>query len=107
MIGRFACAPLLISLAATSWLGAAENRYLATWPDGSQATDVEIKNWGSKSTGPTLGKRELFDANDPVRTIRDLTLPYARSPASYVEFRGGDRPAGRVLAYVAERSDLS
>lgn len=83
---------------------AAEPRYVAVWPDGSQATADEVHDWGRSDSRPALAGRLFFDPKNPVRSITDTTLLRPRPIDTYVEFRGGDRLPGRVVKFVdAER----
>jgi hypothetical protein len=46
-----------------------------------------------------------LDSKNPVRTIRDTTLARARLNAGYIEFRNGDRLAGRVIGHVEAQKE--
>jgi hypothetical protein len=82
---------------------AAEPRYAVVWLDGSRTTGEEVEDWGRVDAAPRVGNRALFDAKNPARWLMDVSLPGARqSPGmgeSFVEFIGGDRLPGRVVAY--------
>ena len=75
-------------------------RYAAEWVDRSFTAAEEVQDWGGSDTEPALAGRMLFDAANPVRTIRDTRLIRPEPTASYVEFLGGDRLPGRVIGYV-------
>lgn len=83
---------------------AAEPRYAVVWLDGTRTTGDEVEDWGRIDGAPRVGNRVLFDARNPARWLIDLRLPEARLPSggvgeSFVEFVGGDRLPGRVIAY--------
>src|SRR5215471_1862089 len=79
---------------------AAPPRYVAEWTDGTFTTADEVQDWGRGDGQPAMAGRSLFDPTNPVRAIRDTKLIRLESPASWVEFHGGDRLPGRVIAFV-------
>lgn len=75
-------------------------RYLAILRDGTEVTGNIITPWHYVGAQPRLGERLLFDAENPVRWLRDVRINEAE-PEAAVEFFGGDRLPGTVLRYVA------
>jgi hypothetical protein len=47
-----------------------------------------------------LGGRALFDLKTPVRLVADTTMVRGKPVAEFIEFRNGDRVAGRVVKFV-------
>jgi len=77
----------------------AEDRFTAAWNDGTRTDGDELLGWGSEPSQPTLTGRALFDATNPVRWLRDNSIPPADTPDAYVELVGGDRLPGRLVGY--------
>lgn len=97
------CAFLAIVLAIHGIAGqacAGAPRYAGVWQDGSQQVAEEIQDWGQSDGRPSLGGRLLFDAQNPVRTVWDMSLDWGGVPESFVEFQGGDRLPGRVVQFI-------
>ncbi|GAB6164460.1 hypothetical protein JCM19992_04600 [Thermostilla marina] len=76
----------------------AAKRYLVLWTDGTTSSVDEVADWGREEAVPSADGRPLFDAERPVRWILDTTLSKPAIPETFVEFHGGDRLPGRVVA---------
>lgn len=74
-------------------------RYVAMFADGSRAFDAEIRDWNEPDSPSKIGDRLLFDPRHPVRWIIDRDQPATVNPTAFVQFVGGDRVAGEVIAY--------
>ena len=83
----------------------AAERYVAMFADGSRAEEVEVREWNEPNAQPKIGGRALFDPAVPVRWIIDRQQTAASKPTAYIEFEGGDRLAGDVLAYSEGREN--
>ena len=77
----------------------AEDRFTAAWSDGTRYDGDEVLGWGSDPSQPLLAGRALFDVGNPVRWLRDNSIPPAEMPSAFVELAGGDRLPGRVVGY--------
>jgi hypothetical protein len=80
-------------------------KYAAVFVDGTRVEGRTLAGWQTHTGGPTLDSVPLMDEQRPLRWLRDLTLaPYKPQPGSpgFVEFAGGDRLPGRVVAFVQE-----
>lgn len=73
-----------------------EDRYIAVFRDGSSVIGREVRNWHEKNQQPSLNNRNLFDANNPLRLLRDTTIT-AKLEGPYVEFANGDVLPGKVI----------
>ena len=73
------------------------NRYRGELNDGTLVEAPEILGWHETQSQPSLDSRPLFDKQNPIRWIVDLSTRYASLPEAYVEFWNGDRLPGRVL----------
>ncbi len=72
------------------------DRYWAMLRDGTQHAGSEIGDLNDPNQKPTLQNNPLFDSNNPVRVVRDMTTESVlRGP--YVEFANGDVLPGKVL----------
>ncbi|HUY36926.1 MAG TPA: NPCBM/NEW2 domain-containing protein [Pirellulales bacterium] len=77
----------------------AENRFTAAWSDGTRTGGDEVLGWQTEPWQPTLAGRPLFDSTNPIRWLRDRSIPTADTPDAYVELLGGDRLPGRMVGY--------
>lgn len=95
---------ILPCLLAAAWLGAgtapaAGGAWTVVWVDGTQDSHVDVVDWGRREGQPTAGGKPLFDAKRPARWLVNPALERAAAMPQFVEFAGGDRLPGRVLAY--------
>jgi hypothetical protein len=88
----------MAALSAADGQGA-EVRFVATFVDGSTVSGDELRDWHDTGAQPKLGDRNLFDADKPVRSIRDRSLALAGPPPRFVELAGGDRLPCEVIGY--------
>lgn len=73
-------------------------RYVAQWCDGMRSTGGKLGPWHDTRSVPKLQDRELFSPGNPVRWLLDqAAIPVP--PDRWVEFVGGDRLPGRVVAF--------
>ena len=91
----FVCC-VLIGLVAP--LAAAE-RYSAMLAKGTLVHGDEVRDWHDTGAQPKLGDKPLLDAENPLRWLKDNTLPPAAAPEAYVEMVGGDRLPGEVVGH--------
>ncbi len=75
-----------------------ESRYLVQWCDGTRSAGPALGPWHDTKSVPKLRDRELFGSSNPVRWIMDLAA-VPSEPDRWVEFAGGDRLPGRVVAF--------
>lgn len=75
-----------------------EARYLVQWCDGSRTVGGKLGPWHDTKTVPKLQDRELFHPGNPVRWVMDMASTPVK-PEHWVEFVGGDRLPGRVIAF--------
>jgi S1-C subfamily serine protease len=97
---------LLVCLAASSSLDAAETRYAARFSDGSRMEGNSLVNWHNNNAQPQLEGRSLLDPNNPFRWLRDRTLSPGPEPTAYVEFVTGDSLPGNVVGYAAAGAEF-
>jgi hypothetical protein len=76
----------------------AEPRFVGARVNGDAVSGPEITDWQDGNVRPKLDGKELFEASNPIRWVRDTSLPIDANPAAFVEFYGGDRLAGTVIA---------
>ena len=88
----------VISFFVPCWTMAAE-RYVAMFADGNRVEEAEVREWNEPAAQAKIGGRLLFDPTIPVRWIIDRQQSTSSQPAMFVEFEGGDRLAGEVVAY--------
>ncbi|MGC1275617.1 MAG: hypothetical protein WBC44_18060 [Planctomycetaceae bacterium] len=73
--------------------------YHARLTDGTLVVGEPLRDWHDVNATPRVGSHALFDPNRPVEwLVRDAPPPDA-TPASFVEFVGGDRLPGEVIGY--------
>jgi len=72
-------------------------RYTGRWVDGTRRGGDEVAPWHQTESSPALLGRRLFEGDNPIRWLRDNTLPAAERPQAVVELVGGDRLPGRVV----------
>lgn len=75
-----------------------DSRYVVQWCDGTRTVGGKLGPWHDTKSVPKLQDRELFSPGNPVRWVIDLAVTPA-APDRWVEFVGGDRLPGRVVAY--------
>ncbi len=73
---------------------------MGTLVDGTHFAGHAIHDWGKKGENPRLDDQPLADIAQPVRWLRDNTLPVPVTPPAFVEMAGGDRLPGNVVEYV-------
>lgn len=78
----------------------ADDRWEGRLADGGVVKAESLVDWFEPTAVPTIAGRQVFDPGNPFVSLVDLQTQSA-SPAAYVEFVGGDRLAGEVLAYRA------
>lgn len=83
-------------LAATAQ--ADEQRFQAEFADGTRTNADELRNWHETNAQPVLNNKPLFDQNNPARWVIDTSLKVASTPTAFIEFFGGDRLPGTVIA---------
>ncbi len=93
MVGLLVCG--LVDVAS---LPAAE-RYGAMFTDGARVEEAEVREWFEPASTARIGGKVLFDAGNPVRWIIDRQQTAASDATMFVEFFGGDRLAGEVIAF--------
>jgi len=81
-------------------------RFLAVLRDGTVLRSNALQNFADPARNPHLDGRDLQDRNNPVRLLRDSSLPITpRSP--YLEFSNGDILPGKVILWEPDESDQS
>ena len=87
-----------VLLAATVARGEIAARYEAVFVDGTRIEGDRVSGWGEHPASPRLGDAALFDAERPLRWLRDRNLKAWSSGRhdSYIEFVGGDQLVGRI-----------
>lgn len=78
--------------------GFAAERYIALFEDGVRVHAAEIKDWNDPQSQPRVGERLLWEPSRPLRWVIDRQLWRPVLPQAYVEFVGGDRLPGEVVA---------
>jgi len=87
---------------------AAGARYEAAFVDGARVEGEKLIGWGTQPGAPHLEETPLADPNRPLRWLCDTTLrAWEPSPAQggFIEFSGGDRLPGKVVAVEPGRAD--
>ena len=74
-------------------------RYSALMTAGQRLNGEKLADWHDKGAVPKLEAQPLLDAGNPVRWLRDRSLPQPTLPAAYVEMQTGDRLPGVVTDY--------
>jgi S1-C subfamily serine protease len=92
-------ATLLLILAAANARADKPPRYSALMTGGQRLLGEKLADWHDKQAVPKLEAQPLLDAGNPVRWLRDRSLPQPASPAAYVETHTGDRLPGLVVDY--------
>ena len=77
----------------------APDRFTAVFSSGARSSGDEVLPWHASAAEPRLSGKALFDPADPVRWLKDDSLPAGASPQAFVELVGGDVLPGRVMAY--------
>jgi len=88
---------LLIFLGVANARADKPPRYSALMTAGQRLTGEKLADWHDKGAVPKLEAQPLLDAGNPVRWLRDRSLPQPALPMAYVEMHTGDRlpgPAG-------------
>ncbi len=75
-----------------------DSRYVVQWCDGTRSVGGKLGPWHDTRSVPKLQDRELFSPGNPARWVMDLA-PVPVAPDRWVEFAGGDRLPGRVVAF--------
>ncbi|MFP6611143.1 MAG: NPCBM/NEW2 domain-containing protein [Pirellulales bacterium] len=105
-LALFLTTPLLLAAAQT--ICAADGRYLAVFASGERLEGNRIASWHVPDSTPMLDSISLRDDKRNLRWLRDRSL-YLRQPtasaAASIEFIGGDRLPGKVVAFVAAAAD--
>jgi len=91
---------MLSILAAPVFFAADAHRYIAVFSDGNILEGNQLHLWHEPGSIPTLEGVSLISAANQARWIRDRRLrekAHKDTPASFVEFVGGDRLPGKVV----------
>ena len=91
----------LILVASVAALADNAPRYSALMTGGQRVTGEKLADWHDKGAVPKLDAQPLLDAGNPVRWLRDRSLPQPALPAAFVEMQTGDRLPGLVTDYRA------
>src|SRR6476661_8470039 len=75
------------------------DRFVAVFADGSRAKGAAMQSWPLVGTSPRLEGKELFDAENPARLLRDQTAEVERE-APLVMLANGDVVNGSVIELV-------
>ena len=75
-----------------------DSRYLVQWCDGTRTVGARLGPWHDTKAVPKLEDRELFNPSNPVRWVMDVAAVRV-APERWLEFVGGDRLPGRVIAF--------
>jgi hypothetical protein len=78
---------------------AADGNFTAVWVDGTRTEGDEVVDWNSPEAKPKLADRLLFESKSPLRWLRDNRVEPSAVPEAYVEFLGGDRLPGKIVAW--------
>ncbi len=91
---------ILVAMALTS-LAQAEKppRYSALLMGGQRVSGAVLADWHDKNALPRLDAQPLLDPANPVRWLRDRSLPLPQLPVAYVETHTGDRLPGQVVNF--------
>lgn len=76
-----------------------EPKYFARFADGTNVANEPVRDWHDVNATPRIGNNALFDPNRPVRWLVRMDRPADATPTAFVEFVGGDRMPGEVVAY--------
>src|SRR5687768_2912414 len=90
---------MLILCAPAAVLADKPPRYSALMTAGQRLTGEKLADWHDKGAVPKLDAQPLLDASNPVRWLRDRSLPQPMTPMAYVEMHTGDRLPGLVADY--------
>lgn len=74
-------------------------RYSALMTGGQRVTGEKLADWHDKQAVPKLEAQPLLDPGNPVRWLRDRSLPQPSLPTAFVEMHTGDRLPGIVADY--------
>ncbi len=77
----------------------AEARYTAGLSDGSRVSGADLSSWDLTRKEGRLAGKNLFDPENPIRWLKNNSVPEPREPEAFVEFLGGDRLPGLTTAY--------
>lgn len=101
----YACVALLIGSTATiaqngrrneRWRDT-PNRFWAQLQDGNIIIGRDLRDWNHEKGNAHIDGKRLFDANNPLRLLRDTTVQPQRYGA-FVQFHNGDVLPGKVIA---------
>lgn len=100
-------AALIVASVATwsSAQAADEPPYVAVWSDGSRTSFPTPLEWIAKEANPTLPGKTPLVGDNPLRRLRNISLPRPTYFGSRIELRGGDRLTGRVVEFLPEAAD--
>jgi len=102
MVFRLPSSALLFALTLlTVQTHAAQPRFAAIFKNGDKVESERISDWHSREAKPRINGRLLFDAANPVRTIRDRSLTPGHTPDAFVEMHTGDRLPGTVESFAS------
>src|SRR6476646_9847515 len=90
---------LLIFFGFANALADKPPRYSALMTAGQRLTGEKLADWHDKGAVPKLEAQPLLDAGNPVRWLRDRSLPQPALPMAYVEMHTGDRLPGLTIDY--------
>lgn len=96
---------MLSILPAPVFLAADAHRYIAVFSDGNILEGNQLHLWHERNSIPTLEGVSLISPANQARWIRDRRLrekAHKDTPASFVEFVGGDRLPGKVVGASVE-----
>lgn len=99
------CLTLMLAAGAPAAAGPAaaqeppEPKYFARFADGTSVANESVRDWHDVNATPRIGNNTLFDPNRPVRWVVRTDPPADVPPTAFIEFVGGDRMPGEVVAY--------
>lgn len=72
-------------------------RYSGMLAGGQRIAGEKLADWHSKEAMPRLDSQALLDPGNPLKWLRDRTLPLASVPQAFVETHTGDMLPGTVV----------
>ncbi len=85
-----------LTMSSTAWAQSTP-RYQALLQNGQRLQGKLLTDWHEPLRVPRLDNQPLLDPANPVRWLRDRSLPQGDSPAACVELHTGDCLPGNVL----------